>query len=95
MSSDGITGLGEDHRPRHVGWPTPEFPIEEVAKTAKQNAGRNQGRNKIADTEDRLTRLTSKEDNGGSNPEKSTVEAHACYFWSPGLGTLHCFLARQ
>lgn len=77
----GVARLGarlrEDDGPGHIGDPTPQLAVEEVADAADAEAKRNERCHEIGHGKEVALGLVGKPDHGGDDPDQAAVERHA------------------
>src|ERR1700757_4278519 len=72
-----IASIGEDDGPGHVGWPTPEFRLDEIGNTAKKQPDWHDSRTNVRNGE-RLQRIfTGKQPNAQGCSGEAAMKRHA------------------
>ena len=69
----------EDHRPRHVRCPSPQFAVDEVRDAHQRNSDRRDAGDQIADAENAELAAAAEQDDGNRKPQHAAMERHAAF----------------
>ena len=70
-------GVGEDHRPRHVGDPPPQLRVDEVGDAAEAQPDRCRHRQRVRDLEERIAAAAREQEGRHQHADQAAVERHA------------------